>query len=196
VRHAPQRPPGLPDVEHNFGALIAELAQRLHEAAAEESDRRTHRRTDRIVRAFLRDYPDAASRDAVDQVLRDIEASLEDSLGDESVQLELIALRREFQLNTDPLTPVADFDDFRRRLGELGVQRRIGYREAATTTGRVGRRGGRARRTAEGTASGYSCIHGPLERARRRLCDRGGSPLSDRRPGSAAARWSPRAPGR
>jgi energy-coupling factor transporter ATP-binding protein EcfA2 len=77
VREDRPRPPGLRDLEHNFGELIAELAARLRQAAADEAERRTNRRTDRIVRGFLRDFGDAASRDAADQVLREIEGSLE-----------------------------------------------------------------------------------------------------------------------
>jgi energy-coupling factor transporter ATP-binding protein EcfA2 len=147
VRHSQQRPPGLLDVEHNFGKLIAELAQRLRDAAEAEAERRTHRRTDRIVRGFLRDYPDAATRDVADQVLRDIAASLEDSIGDDAIHLELIALRRDFRLSTDPLRPVAEFPAFRDRLSELSVQRRLGYRDTASRTDPPAKPARRPRRT-------------------------------------------------
>lgn len=131
VRENPTRPTGLPDVEHNFGKLIADLGQRLRDASEAEAERRTHRRTERIVRGFLRDYPDAATRDVADQVLRDIQASLDNSIGDDAIQLELIALRRDFHLGTDPLTPIAEFSAFCDRLSQLSVQRRLGYRDAA-----------------------------------------------------------------
>jgi len=131
VRPGRQRPVGVPDLEHNFGELIAYLAERLHDADAREAEQRTNKRTDRIVRAFLRDYPDGVSRDGADQVLRDIEASLENTAGDEAIRVELIGLRREFKLGTDPLTPVLGYAEFRQRLGNLNVQRRVGYRQAA-----------------------------------------------------------------
>jgi predicted ATPase len=131
VRSQPRRPPGLPDLEHNFGELIAELAERLREASRDEAERRTNRRTDRIVRSFLRDYPDVAPRNAADQVVRELEASLEDTAGDEAVRLELAALRREFKLSTDPLTPVPEYSEFRRGLTDLGTKRRLAYRESA-----------------------------------------------------------------
>lgn len=153
VRENSPRPAGLPDVEHNFAELIAELAQRLRDASEAEAERRTHRRTERIVGGFLRDYPDAATRDVADQVLRDIAASLDNSIGDDAVHLELIALRRDFKLGTDPLTPVAEFEVFRERLNELSVQRRLGYREVANLAGKVvsktQRRGRRSEESAD-----------------------------------------------
>jgi hypothetical protein len=95
TRQDAARPPGLPDLEHNFGELVAHLAGLLHEASINEAEERTNKRTDRIVRAFLRDYADAATRDVADQALRDIEASLEDSPGDEAVKMEVSAIRRD-----------------------------------------------------------------------------------------------------
>jgi hypothetical protein len=128
VRDQHPRPPGLPDVEHNFERLLADLAQRLSRAASAEADRRSNRRTDRIVRSFLRDFPDAASRDAADELLRELEASLELTTGDDAVRADLIGLRRDFKLNTDPLTPVPDFEEFRRRVSDLKTRRRLAYR--------------------------------------------------------------------
>jgi predicted ATPase len=120
---------GLPEFEHNFGALLAVLAARLGRAETEEVEKRSHRRSDRIAGAFLRDFPDAASRDEADAFLRELEGSLELSKGDDRVRLELVALRRDFALGTDPLTPVPDYGDFRERVGELRALRRIAYRD-------------------------------------------------------------------
>jgi hypothetical protein len=64
-------------------------------------------------------------------VVRELEASLEDTAGDEAVRLELAALRREFKLSTDPLTPVPEYSEFRRGLTDLGTKRRLAYRESA-----------------------------------------------------------------
>jgi energy-coupling factor transporter ATP-binding protein EcfA2 len=117
----------------NFGELIADLAARLREAADLEAERRRSKRMKRIVQGFLRDYPDGANRDAADQALRDIEASLEDSLGDEAVRQSLTRLRRDYALSTDPLTPVATYETFRQKLHDLPYQDRFAYREAAQT---------------------------------------------------------------
>ncbi len=128
AREQHPRPPGLPDTEHNFAQLLVALAERLSRAASDEAERRSNRRTDRIVRSFLRDFPDAASRDAADELLRELEASLELTTGDDAVRADLISLRRDFKLNTDPLTPVPDFEEFRRRVGDLKTRRRLAYR--------------------------------------------------------------------
>jgi predicted ATPase len=139
-RDARRRPDGLPDIEHNFGMLLAELARRLASAAADENERRSNRRTDRIVRAFLRDHPDAASRDAADSALRELESSLDGSAGDDAVLADVMALRRDFGLNSEPLTPVADYAAFRDRLSALKTRRRLAYRppEPAVRPAKVG----------------------------------------------------------
>jgi predicted ATPase len=127
TRDQKRRADGLPDLEHNFGLLLAELALRLSKAGADEAERRSNRRGDRIVRAFLHDHPEAASRDATDGVLRELEASLEGTAGDDAVLAEIHTLRREFALNSDPLTPVPDYPAFRERLNNLKVIRRGAY---------------------------------------------------------------------
>lgn len=84
------------------------------------------------MRGFLRDYGDGASRDTAEQTLRHIEAGLEDTAGDDAVQVELASLRRDFKLRTDPLDPVPDFEQFRARLGQLPYKARLAERETAT----------------------------------------------------------------
>jgi energy-coupling factor transporter ATP-binding protein EcfA2 len=120
---------GWPEFEHNFTALLCVLADRLGRANAEEVERRSHRRSDRVVGAFLSDFPDTASRDEADAFMRELEGSLELSKGDDRVRLELVALRRDFVLGTDPLTPVPEYDRFRERVGELRALRRMAYRD-------------------------------------------------------------------
>jgi predicted ATPase len=132
ARNADPRPPGLPDLEHNFELLLSALSQRLTRAAAEETERRSHRRSDRIVAGFLRDHPDGCSRDQAEAFLRELEASLELSPGDDAVRGELIRLRRDFELNSDPLTPVLEFASFRQRVNALKTLRRMAYQDLST----------------------------------------------------------------
>jgi predicted ATPase len=127
TRDQKRRPDGLPDLEHNFQALLAELAKRLSGAKADEAERRSNRRTDRIVAAFLRDYPTAATRDAADGALREIEASVEGTVGDDAVLADISAMRREFELGSDALSTVPDFESYRARLGDLKTLRRLAY---------------------------------------------------------------------
>jgi hypothetical protein len=115
---------GWPEFEHNFTALLCVLADRLGRANAEEVERRSHRRSDRVVGAFLSDFPDTSTRDEADAFMRDLEGSLELSKGDDRVRLELVALRRDFVLGTDPLTPVPEYDRFRScRVARRGFRR-------------------------------------------------------------------------
>ena len=106
------------------------FSTRLAQAGSDEAELRSNRRSDRIVRTFLRDYPDGMSKDAAERVLRELETSLEMTTGDEAVRSELVALRRDFKLNTDPLTPVEGFEVFSERVGNLGTLRRMAYRPA------------------------------------------------------------------
>lgn len=122
---------GSAELEKNFTELQAELAARLRDAAQLEADRRRTRRLRRIVKGFLRDYPDGATRDAADQALREVEGSLDDTVGDEAVRSRLTRLRQQFELSTDPLTPVSSFDAFRQALNDLIYLERFVYREAA-----------------------------------------------------------------
>lgn len=126
--NATTRPPGLLALEGNFASLISHLADLLATAEADEGERRTAKRTDEIVRAFLLDYPDGAARDIAARTLREIDASLEGSLGDDAVAREVQSLRRTFKLDVEPLEPVDEYPSFVERLTGLKVARRDAYR--------------------------------------------------------------------
>jgi predicted ATPase len=125
------RPPpdGLADLEHNFGLLIATLADLLSAAEADEASRRTNRRSDRIIKTFLEDFPSEVSRDTAFVRLRELEKSLESTAGDDAVRAAIGDIRRSFELVKDPLEPVEDFERFRERLAGLRVVRRDAYRK-------------------------------------------------------------------
>ena len=119
------------ELEGNFAPLIAKLAELLRRADAEETDERTEKRSEQIVRIFLRDHPRGADRYEADQALSEIESSLEGTAGDEAVRNHLGALRQGFELQASPLDPVEDFDGFREKLGSLASIRRQGFLEAS-----------------------------------------------------------------
>ena len=125
-----RRPTGTPALEKNFKALLAHLADRLEAANDEEMRRRVEKRSDRIVKSFLEDHPDGALRDQVDERLREVEKALEDSLGDEAVRKEILAIRHDFKLGEDPLQRVTDFELLRERLAGLPIKRQDAYAEA------------------------------------------------------------------
>ena len=131
VEDSRTRPPGLRALEDNFAVLIAHLADLLGTASADEVERRTAKRTDEIVRAFLADHPDGATRDIAGQTLREIDASLEGSLGDDAVARQLGVMRRTFKLDVAPLSPVEEYPAFVERLKGLKVARRDAYRDGS-----------------------------------------------------------------
>ncbi|MGH2854092.1 MAG: hypothetical protein ACRDLF_07865 [Solirubrobacteraceae bacterium] len=71
--------------------------------------------------------PTAASRDAADGVLRELEASLEGTIGDDAVLADISSLRREFELGSDPLSTVPECQGFRERVKDLKTRRRLAY---------------------------------------------------------------------
>lgn len=155
-RPGSRRPTGTPALEGNFKALLAHLSERLEAADDEEMRRRVEKRSDRIVKGFLEDYPDGALRDQVDERLREIEKALEDSLGDEAVRTEILAIRRDFKLGEDPLQTVADFASLSERMAGLAVKRREAYAEAEAEPApapRSTRAKRRPRRKAQGRSS-------------------------------------------
>jgi predicted ATPase len=128
VETSTNRPAGLLALEEKFAALIARIADLLAEAMANENERRTAKRSDEIVRSFLSDHPYGATKDTAARTLREIDASLEASLGDDAVARQLQIMRRMFKLDTDPLAPVDEYPQFAERLGALKVTRREAYR--------------------------------------------------------------------
>jgi predicted ATPase len=124
------RPSGLPDLEHNFAQLIAALASRLRDAERVEIDRRRERRVNRLVKAFLDDHPDGAIKDAAQETLGAIAGALEAANpDDDATRNGIVAIRKDFKLNVDPLSPVPDFTDFRDRLVALRYQERLSLRD-------------------------------------------------------------------
>lgn len=114
----------------NFGLLIAELADRLRRAREAEELRRIGKRSEEIVKSFIADNPSGANRDQTDQALRDIEKALEENEGDEAIRFEVQKIRRDFELETDPLSPAEPFDQLKDRLSDLRVLAQKAYEDA------------------------------------------------------------------
>jgi hypothetical protein len=86
----------------------------------------------RIVRSFLDDYRDGATRTIADSRLREIESSLDDSAAHDDLRIKISALRRDFTLRTDPTRTITDFLDFRQRLEDLTRQERLANQDPET----------------------------------------------------------------
>jgi hypothetical protein len=120
-------PTDLRTLESNFASLIAMLSQKLESAESEEISLRTNRRSDLLVKSFLGDYPEPPVRDRAVKFLRDLEASLENTRGDDRVRSAIGEMRRRFDLDRDPLEPVSEYEAFRQKLRDLQAIRRNAY---------------------------------------------------------------------
>ncbi|WP_433552553.1 AAA family ATPase [Micromonospora zamorensis] len=128
LNHVPRdgrRPAEVKTLEDNFIALLSDLTDLLEDAAVSETQRRREKRMGRIVRGFLDDYQDGASRTVADSRLREIESSLDDSAAHDDLRIKIAALRRDFSLRTDPTRTISDFPTFRQRLEDLTRQERL-----------------------------------------------------------------------
>lgn len=124
------RPNGVPALETNFTCLLNHLGDLLDQAATDEADRRRAKRMGRIVRGFLDDYQTGAPRSIADGRLREIEASLDNSVAHDTFKLGIARLRRDFALRTDPMQPIDDFPSFRQRLEDLTLRERLESQES------------------------------------------------------------------
>ena len=114
----------------NFALLIGDLAELLRSAQQVEERRRVGKRSEEIVESFIADNPNGANRDTTDQALRDIEKSLEETEGDEAVRFELLRIRKDFELEDDPLAAAEPFDELRARLSDLRILAQKTYEDA------------------------------------------------------------------
>lgn len=130
-RDADLVPPDAADADHNFGQLIAHLADALRQADRLEHNSRRDKQLDRVINAFLRDFPETVTRDRADVALRDAEAAAGESEQGDSIRATVATIRRDFALNLDPLHPVEDYPAFKDRLSALR------YVERLTNQGRL-----------------------------------------------------------
>ncbi|WP_088319391.1 AAA family ATPase [Kineosporia sp. R_H_3] len=122
---------GASTIKHNFQALFRTLAGLLRDAAAFEDERRRTRRLDRVVNGFIHDYPESASRDRVNTMLKEIETSLGDGDDDNAVRVAILRIRRDHRLAENPNTPVDDHVRLLVDVRGLKYQERLAMQEVA-----------------------------------------------------------------
>ncbi|MEV6348369.1 AAA family ATPase [Actinoplanes sp. NPDC051851] len=106
-------------MEANFRVLFRELGRRQRQAMREIATEKTSAKIKRLKRSFLLDHPATALKEQVMLLLEDVEAVLDNSVDAEALRSQIRSTRREFGLDDDPTTPIADFGAFRDRLEEL-----------------------------------------------------------------------------
>lgn len=119
------QPAGVDRLDANFQSLIRKLAETLQLARERENDERRDQRVDRIIDEFVRDHPTGCLRDRGSVVLRRIDAAADDSVAGDVIRASTAALRRDFELGTDPMERIADYVEFLERLKNIPVLVRL-----------------------------------------------------------------------
>lgn len=124
------RPPGVPDLDKNFAALLRRLADTLRVARERESDERRDRRLDLIIDTFSADHPSGCRRDLANTTLSRIDTAVDDTTAGDIIQGRTAHLRRKFKLTTEPLKSVEDYPVFLEDLKNLRHFPRLAHQGA------------------------------------------------------------------
>lgn len=135
------RAAGVPALEQNFAALIYYLANTLRTARDSESDDRRDQRLERIIEGFISDYPNGCIGDTASLALGRIDKAVDDTPFGDIIRNSTIRLRREFKLDTEPLSIVDDYPEFLQALKDLRHAERLYHQGAIDASG-----GGAARK--------------------------------------------------
>ncbi|MGW7106556.1 ATP-dependent nuclease [Streptomyces xanthophaeus] len=113
----------------NFRQLLGHLADLLHYARTVEDDAQQRDRVTRLVRGFLRDHADGVIRDRARMLFREIEKALEDTDEGDARRTRLADMRRRYDLGSEPLQPVPNYDNFKEELAALRYQERLAHQD-------------------------------------------------------------------
>jgi predicted ATPase len=113
----------------NFRQLLGHLADLLHDARTVEDDAQQRDRVTRLVRGFLRDHADGVIRDRARMLFREIEKALEDTDEGDARRTRLADMRRRYDLGSEPLQPVPNYDNFKEELAALRYQERLAHQD-------------------------------------------------------------------
>jgi hypothetical protein len=109
----------------NFSHLLGQLADLLRDARITEDDAQQRDRVGRLVRGFLHDHPDGVTRDQARILFRELGKALEDTDEGDARRKELAHLRRQYELDSEPLEQVPDYKRFKQELSGLRLQERL-----------------------------------------------------------------------
>ncbi|MEU8305928.1 AAA family ATPase [Actinomadura sp. NPDC048955] len=112
-------PDGVAILESNFASLIKRLNETLQLARERESDSRRDRRVERIIEEFADAHPTGCLRDKASIMLRRIDAAADDTIEGDTIRAGAARLRRDFNLGTDPLKRVPNYQSFLERLRHI-----------------------------------------------------------------------------
>lgn len=119
------QPNGVDDLDANFASLIEKLTDTLRLAREREIDSRREQRVERIIKDFADDHPTGCVRDRATAMLRRIDATSDNTTAGDTIRAGTAALRRDFDLGTDPLERVPDYGNFLNRLTNIPLLVRL-----------------------------------------------------------------------
>ncbi|MDI9914750.1 hypothetical protein [Rhodococcus sp. IEGM 1379] len=119
------QPNGVDDLDANFASLIEKLTDTLRLAREREIDSRREGRVERIIKDFSDDHPTGCVRDRAAAMLGRIDATSDNTTAGDTIRAGTAALRRDFDLGTDPLERVPDYQNFLGRLTNIPLLVRL-----------------------------------------------------------------------
>jgi predicted ATPase len=123
----------LASLSRNFALLLADLAELLRGASTEELELRLNNRLNSAISGFLADYPTPTTRERGRLLLKEIVGAVEDAEIGDRIRLQCEAIKRDFSLDEDALSPIENFDEFRRRIQALRYEERFANQDSLAT---------------------------------------------------------------
>jgi predicted ATPase len=123
--HDDTPPDGADTLDANYKPLLNKLAETLRLAREREEDTRRDQRVERIIEAFAEDHPTGCVRDKASTMLKRVEAATDDTTAGDIIRAGTSRLRRTYELSVDPLSRVADYENFLAELQTLPTQVRL-----------------------------------------------------------------------
>lgn len=115
--------------EGNMRILFRRLNEIRREAERELVSERVTHKINRLKKSFLQDHPTSAKREDAHVLFEDMLLSLDDGPESDPVRLEILALRRSYEIDDDMTQPIKDYENFKQRLDLIRYAGRIATQE-------------------------------------------------------------------
>lgn len=106
-------------LKQRMRALFKVLNQKRRKAELDRLKERSSAKIERHRKIFLREHSEGANKEEALLLFEKIEVDLDQSLDAEGVRAEIIAMKKRFELDGDPLDPIGDYPMFLRKLATL-----------------------------------------------------------------------------
>lgn len=122
--------------EGNMKALFRRLNRIRRDAERELVSERVTHKINRLKNSFLQDHPSAAKREDAHVLFEDMVASLDDGPESDPVRIEILGLRRTFQIDDDMTQPIREYEKFKEGLELIRYAGRLATQEDINGDGR------------------------------------------------------------